>query len=42
MRRAMLMSAFLIPVVLLIAGVTYARTGECSGGDSKARTTPTP
>jgi Ca2+-binding RTX toxin-like protein len=35
MRRAMLMSAFVIPAVLLIAGVAYARTIDCNGGDCK-------
>ncbi len=35
MRRAMLMSAFVIPVALLIAGVAYARTIDCDGGDCK-------
>ncbi len=35
MKRAMLISAFVIPAVLLIAGVAYARTLDCSGGDCK-------
>ena len=35
MRRAMLMSAFVVPVMLQIAGVAYARTIDCNGGDCR-------
>ncbi len=35
MRRAMLMSAFVVPAMLLIAGVAYARTIDCNGGDCR-------
>jgi Ca2+-binding RTX toxin-like protein len=31
----MLMSAFVVPAVLLITGVAYARTIDCDGGDCK-------
>jgi Ca2+-binding RTX toxin-like protein len=31
----MLMSALVVPAVLLIAGVSYARTIDCDGGDCK-------
>jgi Ca2+-binding RTX toxin-like protein len=33
MRRAILIFAFLVPAVLLIAGVAYAKTIDCNGGD---------
>ena len=35
MRRAILMGAFVVPAILLIAGVAYARTIDCDGGDCK-------
>ena len=33
MRRAILISAFVVPAILLIAGVAYAKTIDCNGGD---------
>ncbi len=35
MRGAVLMCAFVVPAVLLIAGAAYARTIDCNGGDCK-------
>jgi Ca2+-binding RTX toxin-like protein len=35
MRGAVLMCAFVLPAVLLIAGAAYARTIDCNGGDCK-------
>jgi len=35
MRRAVLMSTFVVPAVLPIAGVAYARTIDCNAGDCK-------
>ncbi len=37
MRRAMLMSALVVPAMLLIAGVAYARTIDCNGGPGDDR-----
>src|SRR5215210_5521175 len=33
MRRTMLLSAIVVPATLLIVGVAYARTIDCTGGD---------
>ena len=36
MRRTILMSTFVVPAMLLIAGVAYAGTFDCDGGDCEA------
>ena len=40
MRRAILMSVFLMVTVLLVAGVAYARSIDCDGGDCKGTNGP--